>query len=182
MMKSGPGREMAANHVDEIGRMAAIEALRSAAGDPRGDLPEDLFLFVSSITPLINVDLLIQDGAGRTLLTWRDDEFYGAGWHVPGGIIRFRETAEERLRATALRELGADVSFDPAPVAIEQGIHPTRRERGHLIGLLYRCRLLSEPDEALRFCGAAPQSGEWAWHTQCPDNLIPFQDGYRRFL
>jgi colanic acid biosynthesis protein WcaH len=34
---------------------------------------------------------------GRTLLTWRDDESFGAGWHVPGGIIRYKETAADRI-------------------------------------------------------------------------------------
>ena len=34
--------------------------------DPTAGLPEDLFLFISRITPLVNVDLLIQDDAHRT--------------------------------------------------------------------------------------------------------------------
>ena len=43
--------------------------------DPRaGGLPDELFLFVSRITPLVNVDLLIQDDRRHTLFTWRSDE------------------------------------------------------------------------------------------------------------
>jgi len=167
-------------HIEQ--RIQAICTLRSAAGDPPGDLPEDLFLFVSSITPLVNVDLLIQDSQGRTLLTWRDDRFYGAGWHIPGGIIRYKETLEDRLRETARRELASEIEFDPSPLAIEQNIHPLHRERGHFIALLYRCRLLTPPPEALRFSPALPRAGHWAWHKGCPDDLIPFQNAYRRFL
>ena len=52
------------------------------------------------LTPLVNVDLLIKD-SGRTLLTWRDDEFYGPGWHIPGGILGFKERALDRLAKVA---------------------------------------------------------------------------------
>ena len=68
-----------------------IETLEAAIGDPKRGLPEDVFLFVSRIIPLIAVDLLIQDDRSRTLLTWRDDEFYGPGWHAPGGIEAQRQ-------------------------------------------------------------------------------------------
>jgi hypothetical protein len=42
-----------------------IEALEAAIGDPRRGLPEEIFRFVSRITPLINVDLLIPAGQWR---------------------------------------------------------------------------------------------------------------------
>jgi colanic acid biosynthesis protein WcaH len=159
-----------------------LSALEAWAPEPSAGLPEDLFLLVSRLTPLVNVDLLIQDERRGTLLTWRDDRFYGAGWHVPGGIIRYKQTAGECIRATAQRELGAAVEFEPEPIAVVQNIEPVRRERGHFIALLYRCRLASPPTEALRFTGGAPRRGQWAWHAQCPPDLIPFQGAYRRFL
>jgi colanic acid biosynthesis protein WcaH len=159
-----------------------LSALEAWAPEPSAGLPEDLFLIVSRLTPLVNVDLLIQDERRGTLLTWRDDRFYGAGWHVPGGIIRYKQTAGECIRATAQRELGAAVEFEPEPIAVIQNIEPVRRERGHFIALLYRCRLASPPTEALRFTGGAPRRGQWAWHAQCPSDLIPFHAPYRRFL
>jgi ADP-ribose pyrophosphatase YjhB (NUDIX family) len=160
----------------------AMAALESWIGNPTGGLPEEFFLFISRFTPLINVDLLIQDGERRTLLTWRHDEHYGAGWHIPGGIIRYKETAEERIRATARAELGAEVDFDPEPLAIEQSIEPHRRDRGHFISLVYRCRLAGPPDEALRYAEGAPRRGQWAWHESWPPDLIPVQVRYRRFF
>jgi colanic acid biosynthesis protein WcaH len=129
---SGPG---------ETERRQALDTLSAWANDPRRGLPEELFLFVSGLVPIINVDLLIRDDAERILLTWRDDRHYGAGWHVPGGIIRFGEPAEDRLRITAARELGAEIDFDPAPLAVEQFLHPEWKQRGHFVTLLYRCRL-----------------------------------------
>ena len=101
----------------------------AALGDPRQGLPEEVFLFASRITPLINVDLLIQDDAGRTLLTWRDDEL-GQGWHIPGGIIRYKETSAERIRECARLELGAEVSFDAAPLLVLETIRPHRSLSG----------------------------------------------------
>jgi colanic acid biosynthesis protein WcaH len=154
-----------------------LAALDAWAPEPAAGLPEDLFLLVSRLTPLVNVDLLIQDERSGTLLTWRDDRFYGAGWHVPGGIIRYKQTAEDCIRATAQRELGAAVEFEPDPIAVVQNIEPVRRQRGHFIALLYRCRLAAPPAEALR-AASAPKPGQWAWHAQCPPDLIPF----RRFL
>src|SRR3954451_13793393 len=76
----------------------AFAVLDAWVGEPVDGLPEEFFLFLSRYTPIVNVDLLIQEAIGedrrRTLLTWRDDETYGAGWHVPGGIIRYKESAE----------------------------------------------------------------------------------------
>jgi ADP-ribose pyrophosphatase YjhB (NUDIX family) len=160
----------------------ALTLLDRWAADPRAGIPEDLFVFVSRLVPLVNVDLLIKDDRARTLLTWREDDFYGAGWHVPGGIIRYKEPAAQRVQATARAELGAEVESDPMPCAIEQLIEPERRVRGHFISLLYRCRLIGVPDDRLRFTGGAPKPGQWAWHPNCPPNLISAQDTYRKFI
>ncbi len=156
----------------------ALQTLESAIDDPRKGLPEEIFLFLSRITPLPNVDLLIQDEQGRTLLTWRDDEFYGAGWHVPGGIIRFKERAADRIHAVAQGELGTQVRFEPTPLGVFEGISD-RETRGHFLSILYRCRLLSPPEEGRR--AASPdkaQSGEWMWHNSAPANLLPDQEMY----
>jgi ADP-ribose pyrophosphatase YjhB (NUDIX family) len=160
----------------------AIETLEAWIGNPVEGLPPDLFLFVSRITPLINVDLLIGDDAKRILLTWRDDDIYGAGWHVPGGIIRYKETAAIRLHATAREELGAEVAFDPAPICVEEIIEPDRRVRGHFVSLIYNCRLTTPPSDGLRYLGGIPQRGQWMWHDRYPPNMIAVHKGYQRFF
>jgi colanic acid biosynthesis protein WcaH len=159
----------------------SIEAIETAIGDPRRGLPEDVFLFVSRISPLINVDLLIQDDASRTLLTWRDDEFYGSGWHVPGGIIRYKESAADRIHACAREELGADVSSDPTPLVVLEDIRE-QTTRGHHISLLFRCRLLGPPDVARQAVSDPPGPGQWRWHDRCPPDLIEEQREYARFF
>jgi colanic acid biosynthesis protein WcaH len=60
-------------------------------------------------------------------LTWRDDGYCNPGWHIPGGIIRFKETIATRIKVVARYELGAEVDFDPVPLAINEVIHPSRK-------------------------------------------------------
>jgi colanic acid biosynthesis protein WcaH len=156
----------------------AIALLQSAVTNATGGLPEDLFLFVSQMTPMVNVDLLIQDAEQRLLLCWRDDDYDGSGWHVPGGIIRFKETAAARIRAVARLELGAEVAFDNAPAWINESILPVRTTRGHFISLLYRCRLTSPPAEHLRHVSGTPLRGQWRWHAGWPGDLVKCQRYY----
>lgn len=160
----------------------ALATLRAAIGSAREGLPEDVFLFASSITPMVNVDLLIRDEAGRTLLTWRHDAFYGPGWHVPGGIVRFKENFATRIAAVAARELGAEVSFDREALCVHEIFNAKRDVRGHFVSLLHACTLTSPPDAALRFDPAAPRHGDWAWHPRCPQNLISVHEIYRRHI
>lgn len=150
--------------------------------NPHHGLPEPVFLFVSRITPLINVDLLIQDQAGKTLLSWRDDGYHEPGWHIPGGIIRYKETAADRIRECARTELGAEVIFDSRPLTIVEIIHPERRDRGHSISLLYRCTLASTPREDLRYAGGTARACQWMWHSTCPHDIIGVHEVYRKFI
>ena len=103
------------------------DRLRAALGNPREGLPKDVFLLVSAITPLINVDLLIQNDDGETLLTWREDEFYGPGWHVPGGIVRFKEKFSTRIDEVARSELGTRVTAGTMPLLMNEVMTPHRR-------------------------------------------------------
>ena len=159
---------------------SALAAIEAAVGDARSGLPPSVFATVSRLTPLINVDLLIQDDGHRTLLTWRDDQDYGEGWHVPGGIIRFKERAADRIAACARQELSAAVSFDPVPIAILESVS-ARLTRGHFISLLYRCRLTTAPDPG-RAAGETPAAGAWRWHHGCPPDLIDAQRRYTDFM
>lgn len=157
----------------------SIELLESAIQDPTKGLPKDVFLFATRITPMINVDLLIRNERNETLLTWREDEYYGPGWHVPGGIIRFKETVATRIRAVAACELGASVEFKKEPLAINEIMNTARDTRGHFISLLYNCVLTSPLDPAIEYKTGPTRNGQWAWHAGCPVNLITVQEMYR---
>ncbi len=149
---------------------------------PERGLPEEVFQLVSRLTPLLGVDLLIQDDAGRFLLTWRHDADYGPGWHIPGGVVRYKERALDRLHAVARAELGAEVACEPAPMVVVELVTPESRTRGHFVTLLYRCRLLTVLDEKLRFSAEAPKAGHWQWHAPGTVRLIPEQQMYERYL
>lgn len=150
--------------------------------DPRSGLAQEVFILASQITPLLNVDLLIKNEHNETLLTWRDDEFYGPGWHVPGGILRFKEKLADRIRKVALAELGSEVSFTAAPIAINELFAPHRNVRGHFVSLLFDCQLVNTPTSALKFCPEMPKNGQWQWHKICPENLIHEHEIYRTFI
>ena len=159
-----------------------ISRLESRVPQPQDGLPEPIFLFISRLTPLLSVDLLIRDNNGRTLLTWRDDDSYGPGWHVPGGIVRYRESLADRVREVARLELRARVEFEATPLSIVEAIRSNVKNRAHTISMLFRCRLLTQPNKALRLHQRAPTPGCWQWHSTCPKNLIPEQRSYEPFL
>ena len=87
----------------------AIAILDKETVNPQAGLPDEVFRFVSRITPLVNIDLLIKDDSGRTLLSWRDDRYSGTGWHLPGGIIRFKEAMETRVKKVMESEIGIEI-------------------------------------------------------------------------
>jgi len=166
--------------LSELSRL--ISELESFVPEPQHGLPEPVFLLISRLTPLVSVDLLVQDGPSRTLLTWRHDAAYGPGWHIPGGIIRYKERAIDRIHAVARVELGADVACEPIPLVVVEHVKPESRNRGHVVSLLYRCRLLAPPDEKLRFNPESPRPGHWQWHARGAIRLIPEQQMYEPYM
>lgn len=159
-----------------------LSRLDESIPDSKQGLPEEVFRLISRLTPLINVDLLVRDKVGRVLLTWRDDEFYGPGWHVPGGIIRFKETAAARIAAVARNEFGAEVIADDKPCLVSEVRSSYRDIRGHFISLLYPCQIKSPLDSELDATHVSPQNGMWRWHTICPSNLIEQHEIYREII
>jgi colanic acid biosynthesis protein WcaH len=101
------------------------------------NLPESEFFYISSRTPLINIDMLVVNEYGEILLSWRDDEYCGTGWHIPGGIIRHGETMRERLERTAKAELGFVPEFEENPCKITE-IFLQQEYRNHFISHLFK--------------------------------------------
>lgn len=161
---------------------SAIDVIHSAVRDPRLGLPEDVFLLVSAITPLVNVDLLIRNEKQEVLLTWRHDRYSGPGWHFPGGVIRYKESMADRVRAVAKTEIGAEVESDSRPLAINEMFVPNRKERGHFIALLFECSLISPPDDRLQYIAGTPRPMQWRWFARCPDELIAAHEIYRTYI
>ncbi len=161
------------HHLDKV-----LEHIKNA----KDGLPIDVFYFISQLTPLINVDLLVKNKSGKVLLTWRDDRFYGPAWHIPGGIIRFKEKIEDRIEKVAQLELGASVRFAPEPIYIRGLINSERDVRGHFISLLFLCELISDLPEESAYIKGDPKSGEWAWHNGAPKDLLKVHEAFRKYI
>ncbi|MBI3974219.1 MAG: NUDIX hydrolase [Chloroflexi bacterium] len=162
----------------------AIRVIENAVGDPRRGLPLEVFLLFTRLLPLFTVDVWLQDEQERVLLTWREDEWFGRGWHVPGGALRLRETVAERLRTCAREELGAEIACEESPFALLEEIQPEGTDRTHNVAAAFRCRLLTGPDPARGWDPqqGPPRPGQWAWHRRCPDDLLPVHRVYERFF
>lgn len=144
-----------------------------------GDLPENEFLYISSRTPLINVDMLILDENGDVLLSWRDDEYCGIGWHIPGGIIRHGETMRERLEITAERELGFIPMFEQTPCKITE-IFLEQEYRNHFISHLFRGKC-SRID--VKTVEVPVNHGDLRWFDHYPEEGIVYsQAPYKEYL
>jgi len=157
----------------------------SKFSDQGMDLGTELFHLVSAVTPMINVDLLIQRerfGIRETLLVWREDEFY-RGWHLPGGVIRFKESMLNRVRLVGKEELGASFSKVCGPIEVSEKMNPTRNTRGHFIALLFKCELdnhLSE--EPPLYESKVKKNGQWSWHEKVPDSFLTQQEIYLKYI
>jgi colanic acid biosynthesis protein WcaH len=154
-----------------------IKALEDQVQNPKIGLPEEVFLLVGRLTPFVNVDLLIEDPERGVLLTWRDDQYTGKGWHFPGGIIRYKETASERAKMVATLELGIEVRVSEKILAVNEIIAEDQIERAHFISLLFRCDLCDE-------ARALSQKVDWQakhharFFKKKPDNLLSWHEIY----
>jgi len=159
----------------------AVNFLDMHTANKTEGLPDEIFYFISRTTPMVNVDLLIKDENGRTMLSWRDDKYAGGGWHIPGGIIRYKETLHSRLLKVAQKEVGRDVSFEEKPIAINEIILPELENRAHFISFLYKCYLPSsfEIDNKGK---TEHEAGFLKWHDKCPDDLIAVHNIYREYI
>ena len=158
-----------------------IEGIRDYIDNPRNGLPEELFLFATEITPMVNVDLLVRDDEGRILLAWRDDDIYGTGWHVPGGIIRLKESFLERIQKTAELELGCNVIAGETPLEIVPIICPEMQVRGHFISFVYECKL---PNDYCINNGnrSRHERGYLEWHKRFPDDMLEVHGFYKKYF
>lgn len=148
-----------------------LSELESYTHYPEMGVGDEIFHYISSITPIVNVDLLIYQEHRGILLAWREDEFQSS-WHIPGGILRFKETFDTRIQRTACCEIGTQIKYNAEPKAINQ-IILEQRIRGHFISFLFQCYL---PDDYM-ICETdlEPKPGELRWFAECPKNFHTVQ-------
>jgi len=167
--------------IDSDGLKTVLEQVYNEIDDPTQGLPEEVYLFITRITPMINTDLLIRDDQGRILLAWREDEVYGVGWHVPGGILRLKETFQERIQRTALKEIGCNVIAEKEPAEIIPLIYKEAKTRGHFITFVYECRL-PEGHEIDNHGLSENSPGYLKWFSSFPENMLRCHECYRKYF
>ena len=156
----------------------AIEELKRAMEsenvDPTQGLPEDLFIFTTTLVPIVNIDLFVTNEKHQLLLSWRDDIWHAKGWHIPGGCVRLKEPLETRIMKTAEQELGVPIDYDPSPFVVREIIEPDERpglanqlERCHNISFLYICTIRPGYEAPNRIGGV-----ELKWFSELPSELL----------
>lgn len=172
--------------MDEV--TVCIQRLKQAMKDteiqPENGLGNELFLFSTTLVPLLCIDLLVMNKQGNVLLSWRMDEHCGTGWYVPGGCIRLGETFAERIEKTALAELGAEVTYDPRPIRVYEYFAPAhrenlsdQRERSHVVTLTFSCQVSDNykiPAKHTHF----GRPGCLQWFSDMPKERLALQDCY----
>lgn len=151
-------------------------------------LGSELFNFVSTLTPIVNVDLLVFNSKGQFLLAMRNDPHCGKGWHVPGGCIRFRETFDERIKKVALQELGlTDFTYEKEPIKVFEIFSNSHRnianqdERAHFVTLVFKC---NAPDGYVIDNGSKKETdaGYLKWFDRLPLDLLSIQECYKEII
>ncbi len=75
---------------------------------------DNLFLQIIDATPLVSIDLVLEDSQGRVLLGHRINRPAQGYWFVPGGRIRKNETRTEALHRISFTELGIRLNLSDA--------------------------------------------------------------------
>lgn len=164
---------------DKTRLAACIRELEELLPHPESGIGSQMFEYLSKITPIVNVDLLIKNKEGSVLLSWRQDEC-GTGWHIPGGIIRYKETAKERIRKVMKEEIGVSLGYQEKPLAIEE-IIMDQETRGHFISLLYQCYIKEASPRVKETPPFKP--GDLKWHKSFPENMVKGQrEVYRKYF
>lgn len=165
----------------------AVQILRQAKLNSDEGMPQELFLLLSGLMPLPNVDLLITNDQGQILLTCRRDAWYQHSWHIPGGCMHYGETFLHCVQETAKRELGSEVYAEAEPAAVRnviRGVDPSKeypRERGHNVAILFRCRM----PEGWQIDNGSKQEGDdgfAAWFDILPKEFMEIQHVYDDIL
>ncbi len=162
------------------------EAMKKEAIVQENGLGTELFLFVSTLTPIVNVDLLVFNERKEVLLAWRDDQFYGKGWHIPGSCIRFDETIDHAVQRCAVDELGRKVSYIKEPLRVYD-LHScgkddalgVQRERKNTIALVFGCKL---PEDFVVDNNGKLEADEGylSWFNTLPYNFLKIHSCYRK--
>jgi colanic acid biosynthesis protein WcaH len=117
-------------------------------------LSEEDFINIVKNTPLISIDLVIENPKGEILLGWRSNLPAKGYWFVPGGRVLKNEHFEDAFRRISKSETGLDLSLDDTVfLGIYEHIYPNENFSGnplfgtHYIVIAYRIKLSELPEK-----------------------------------
>jgi len=132
--------------------------------DAAPDLDRATLLEVVRNAPLVSIDLVVRDPAGRLLVGLRSNEPAKGTWFVPGGRIRKGETRAQALARISQYELGVTLGCGDVHLL---GVYDHRYETNfaqaegistHYVVLAYAMNAVLDV-EAL----PADQHSSWKW-------------------
>jgi colanic acid biosynthesis protein WcaH len=124
---------------------------------------EDAFIPLKKLGIDSSVEVVLV-GSEAVYLTWRDDKYYGKGWHTPGSFIRPGETWQMAAQRCATEELGPNVRIRVADVLTP--FNHYNDPRFHHVSHLLHCVITS----------GEPQGGRW--FDACPEDILPVHKQY----
>lgn len=77
-------------------------------------LPQNVFQTVIGATPLVSIDLVVQNSKGEYLLGYRTNRPAQNYWFVPGGRVQKNEKLEAAFKRLTLGELGEELAREDA--------------------------------------------------------------------
>jgi colanic acid biosynthesis protein WcaH len=116
-------------------------------------LTDEEFKHIVKNTPLISIDLVIENLQGEILLGWRNNLPARGYWFVPGGRILKDERFPDAFVRIAKAETGLELSLEDAVfLGIYEHIYPNENFSGdpdfgtHYIVVSYRIKLTETPE------------------------------------
>lgn len=145
-----------------------IKEIESRIEDPSINLPYELFLFGYRNMAITNVDVFVRHKEKGVLLCWRDDEIFGQGWHIPGRVVRHKNSVEKSVKDCFHAELNIpDIDFNRLKfLGVFDYKDETLAERAHGITLTYELEL--DDLEAEKY----PETDEVKWFKGHPQDLL----------
>lgn len=105
-------------------------------------------------TPLVSIDLIIENKEGDILLGWRSNSPAKGFWFVPGGRIFKDEPLDLAFKRIAETETGCKLAMEDAIfLGVYQHLYPNENFTGeedfgtHYIVLAYRVKIENFPDK-----------------------------------
>ena len=97
------------------------------------------------VCPLLTVDAVIRNDKGATLLIRRGHPPFEGSWAFPGGFVDIGESCEDACCREVEEETGLVVEIINLVAVLSE---PGRDPRGHVVSVVYRCKILGGQLEA----------------------------------